>query len=180
MELVKVSKVTRLLHPKLTAIITSCNREGKCNAMSAAWVMPVSANPPLIVVAISPKRLTYTYIKETREFGVNIPLINMLEIVNYFGSVSGRVENKLSKVKTFKAKKINVPLITGCVAWLECIVENEVEAGDHVLFIGRVLDAYALKDYIDEDGTYNVYKFKPVLHLGGDKYTTIENVKYVP
>jgi len=180
MVVVSVSKITRLLHPKLTVIITSCNKRGKCNAMAAAWVMPVSARPPLVAVAISPRRLTYSYIKETREFAINVPSIDLLKQVHYTGTVSGRKEDKLSKIKTFKARKIRAPLISESIAWLECIVENEIEAGDHVLFIGRVVEAYALKEYLDEDETYSSYKFKPVLYIGGNKYTTTENVRYVP
>lgn len=169
---IPLNKAYRLLHPKLTVVITSRHEYGRGNSMTAAWITPVSSSPPLIVVAISPERLTYEYIRSTKEFVVNIPSVEMLKDVRYFGSVSGREENKLSKVKVKEGRKVNVPVLADASAWLECKVINEVKAGDHILFIAEVIDAYAKEGVVSEDITYDLDRFKPILHLGGDSYTT--------
>ena len=167
----------RLLHPKLVAIIVACDQQGKPNPMAAAWVMPVSVNPPLIVVAISPKRYTFELIERTQEFTVNIPSTDLIKETHYVGTVSGRSVDKVSRLglKTIPAKRIKTPILADCIAALECEVYNIVEAGDHYLILGKVLTAYVKKGVFDR--TYNLRRFRPLLHLGGDNYTTtIEEV----
>ncbi|MBS7621567.1 flavin reductase, partial [Candidatus Bathyarchaeota archaeon] len=46
--------------------------------------------------------------------------------------------------------KVRPPHIGEALAVLECKVEKEVEVGDHVFFIGRVLEAYAKSGAFDE------------------------------
>ncbi len=169
---------TRLLHPKLVVIVTAAGRDGRGNAMTAAWAMPVSAKPPMVAVSIAPKRYTYELIKETGEFVLNVPQIDMLELVDFFGSVSGREVDKLSRVSTRPARRVKAPVIEGCAAWLECVVEKEVEAGDHVVFIARIVEAYGREDLVRPDGRYDVARFRPVLHMGGDEYASIEPEVY--
>jgi len=176
---IKISprRVYRLLHPKLTVIVSAQSGDKK-NAMTVAWITPVSANPPLIVIAVAPKRFTHKLIEESKEFIVNIPDINKLELVNYMGTVSGRDVDKLAKVKYREGVKVKAPVLEDCVAWLECKVVNQVEAGDHTLFMGKVVKAYAREGVFDE--IYNIEEFKPVFHLGGDNYTTVEKKIYKP
>ncbi|RLF16118.1 MAG: flavin reductase family protein [Thermoprotei archaeon] len=164
----------RLLHPKLVVLVVAKGRNGKVNVMTAAWCMPVSINPPLVVVSISRKRYTYKLIKESREFVICIPTLDMLNVVHYFGTVSGRDENKISKsgVKLAPAKTIDVPYIVGSLAILECKVYKIVEAGDHDLVIGEVLEAYALKGCF-KDNCYDIECISPIYHIGGPRYTTI-------
>jgi len=39
-------RVCRLLHPQIAALIACRSKEGRANVMTAAWAMPVSADPP--------------------------------------------------------------------------------------------------------------------------------------
>ena len=43
--------------------------------------------------------------------------------------------------------------------------------GDHTLFIGRVLTAYANEGVFDEK--FDVKKVKPIYHMGGDDFVTL-------
>jgi flavin reductase (DIM6/NTAB) family NADH-FMN oxidoreductase RutF len=69
-----------------------------------------------------------------------------------------------------KGKKVSVPIINECVAHLECRVEDMIPTGDHVLVVGEVLAAYAGSEAFK--GLYDLKRFKPLLHLGGDVFTT--------
>jgi len=174
MSLVEPSNPIRLLHPKLTVIITACGADGKCNAMTAAWAMPVSHNPPLIAVSISPERYTHKLISETKMFAVNVPDIKLFEKVRFFGIVSGRDKDKLkiSGLKIRKSSRLGLPLIEDCVAWLECEVENSIRTGDHTLFIGRIVGSAVKKEFFVGVDVFDAKVFKPIMHLGGPHYTT--------
>ncbi len=45
------------------------------------------------------------------------------------------------------------------------------EAGDHTLFIGKVVATTCEIEAV-KDGMLDVYRIKPVLHLGGTFFTT--------
>ena len=45
-------------------------------------------------------------------------------------------------LKTEKTKYVMLPLIKGAAVNFECRLKKEVEAGDHNIFIGKVLTVY--------------------------------------
>ncbi len=57
---------------------------------------------------------------------------------------------ELTKLPTFKATRVEAPLIEGCVAWIECGVEDALRTGDHVLFVGQVLAASAESEAFED------------------------------
>jgi flavin reductase (DIM6/NTAB) family NADH-FMN oxidoreductase RutF len=70
---VNVSSPLLLLHPKLVALLTCVDDAGKANIITLAWAMPVSVQPPLVVVSVGPRRYSHGLIDETKEFVLNIP-----------------------------------------------------------------------------------------------------------
>jgi len=162
----------RLLHPKLVVLVVAKVND-KVNAMAASWCMPVSANPPLIVVSISPRRFTYKLIKTSGEFTINVMPLDKLKEVHLCGTLSGAEVDKLkvANLHTLKSLKIETPGLEEAVAILECKLFKSVKAGDHVLFIGQILAARVRENTFPK-GTYSVDKVKLLYHLGGDKYTT--------
>ncbi len=119
---VPIERCTRLLHPKLVTLIATTSGSGRVNMMPAAWAMPTSINPPLITIAISPKRYTYELLHARGEFMVNPIPVDMKSVVVFTGSVSGRRVDKIREVgiELFKAKEIEAPCIEGSLACIEC------------------------------------------------------------
>ena len=168
----KSSAIYRLLHPQMTVLV-ACQDDDVQNVMAASWCMPVSFDPPMVAVSISPRRFSYSIISKTGEFTVNIPSKELLEAVKYCGSVSGKdVRNKIEEagLTILNSEKVKAPLIAECVAALECKVVKAVEAGDHVVFIGKIVSVHVKRGYFNE--TYTEI-FKPILHMGSDLYYTI-------
>ncbi|MEM2216290.1 MAG: flavin reductase family protein [Nitrososphaerota archaeon] len=170
---IKPRSFVYLLQPKPVAIIVSVDSFGKPNGMSAAWLTPTSRDPPLLAVAISPKRYTYELIKQTRDFTVNILDFSMIHESEFFGGYSGRAVDKFekSKLTLVKSRIVKSPHIAEAVTALECSLYDEYPAGDHALVLGKVEKAYVREEAIEDD-TYNLSKVKILLYLGGGKYTT--------
>ena len=146
----------RLLHPRPVVLITSVGKNGKPNIMSATWVTPVSKNPPLIIICVGESRYSHKLIEETGAFVVNIPTKDLLEQVELCGSESGRYLDKFeaSGLTAKPAKTVKPPIIEECIGHLECRVVNKFSAGDHTIFVGEVLAAYA-----DEGLFVEIYHF---------------------
>jgi flavin reductase (DIM6/NTAB) family NADH-FMN oxidoreductase RutF len=72
----------------------------------------------------------------------------MEEVIEDTGSCSGRDVDKFEEfgLKSLKAREVKSPLLSDCIVNLECKLEDELEAGDHTIFLGRVVAAY-----VDDD-----------------------------
>lgn len=172
---VEVDAPTRLLHPRLTVLVTCASIEGRSNIITIAWCMPVSFNPPLVAVSISPRRYSHKLIKETKEFVINVPPAEIWRKALKCGRVSGRTVDKwkLAELTPKPARKVKPPIIEECYAHLECVLEKEIPLGDHTVFIGRVVAAYAEEDLFKE-GILDVAKVSPCYHIGEDYFTLLK------
>ena len=170
----------RLLHPKLTVLVSCSDASGRANIITLAWSMPVSMNPPLIAVSIAPRRYSHRLIEETGEFIVNVPSIEILKETSYCGSISGRDVDKfkMTGLTPAPARKVRAPIIEECIAHLECKVYKKVQAGDHTIFIGEIVAAYANEGVFKR--VFDIGKVRLIYHLGGDKFTTTSSETYTP
>jgi len=166
----------RLLVGGPLVLVTTAWR-GQDDVMPAAWTMPLSSNPPLIGLAVHPSRHTHDMIRFSEEFALNIPSRRLLNHCQYFGTTSGRDLNKLeaSKIPTFRARKVEAKLLEGCVAYIECGVEDTLRIGDHTLFVGRIAAVSADEEAYD-DMMWTVPEDedeRPLHYLGGAWYAML-------
>lgn len=160
-----------VLYPRSVAVV-SASYGGSESAMPASWCTPVSRDPPIVAVAISPKRYTYELIKASKEFAISVFDYRYLKEVNYLGSVSGRrVPDKVLKSGLTKVagRVVKAPVFKEASGVLECKLYKDIEAGDHNLVVGEVVVAYAKGELWPEP---NVREYKAILQVAGTDYTT--------
>lgn len=124
-------------------LITSTGRHGQ-NVMAAEWTLHISYEPMLIAVFVHEGEATYDNIMETKQFGVNMSTDEQASLVNIAGGYTRREIDKLSVrdlFKTYPARYIRAPMIKGCIINAECRMVRHYKIGDHVAFIGEVIDA---------------------------------------
>src|SRR3990172_4700675 len=145
------------------------------DAVPAIWTTPLSRMPPLVGVTVSPSRHTHDMVRFSEEFALNFPARDLLNHTHYFGAVSGRDVTKLdlAKLHTFRASKVSAPLIEGCLAYVECGLEDALRIGDHTLFVGRVLVVQAETDAFDETWLVGDVDYRPLHYLGLDRYAVL-------
>ncbi len=148
---------------------------GAENVMPAAFVTPLSIDPPLAGVAVHPARHTHDMIRASQEFALNIPTRQLLHHVQYLGSVSGAELGKLelTRLPTFKARKVAAPLLEGCVGWIECGVEDAYKIGDHTLFVGKIVAASVEQDAFDGTWLLADPEERPLHYLGANYYSVL-------
>jgi flavin reductase (DIM6/NTAB) family NADH-FMN oxidoreductase RutF len=164
----------RLLHPMHTVLVSCVGKSGKPNIITLAWAMPTSINPPLVAVSIAPRRYSHSLIEETSEFVVNIPTIEILNETFMCGKISGRDHDKFKEahLTPLPAMKVKPPIIKECIAHLECKLQSQFTTGDHTIFVGEIVEAYANKETFD--GVYKLEKAKMIFHLGGNEFATLK------
>lgn len=135
------------------------SRDGKrFNGHVSNTVFQVTAEPPRIMVASHRDNLTTDFIRKSRVFSVSALEKDVtLDFLGPWGFKSGRDVEKFDSIE-YKTGKTGAPIVTEkCIAWYECEVEQEIEIGTHVLFVGRVVDL----DVINEEKdplTYAYYR----------------------
>jgi flavin reductase (DIM6/NTAB) family NADH-FMN oxidoreductase RutF len=121
--------------------VVTVKMDDKVNAMTAAWSIPVSHRPALVVVHIAPQRYTHDLLMEAKEFGLSVLAEDQMELSQHAGTVSGRKVDKFADgtLKQKPSKVISTPVLEGCSATMECRLEKAIAMGDHTIFVGRVV-----------------------------------------
>jgi flavin reductase (DIM6/NTAB) family NADH-FMN oxidoreductase RutF len=127
------------------AVLAVSQHDGPPNIITLAWVTPASHDPPLLIIAVSPRRFSHDLIAESGEVTVNVPSWDLLEEVAFCGRVSGREVDKFAEtaLRPEPSQMVTPPGIEQCLVTLECRVEDGVEVGDHTAFVLRVVRAAA-------------------------------------
>jgi len=168
-------KAYRLIYPRLVVLVSCIDpTTKKLNIITLAWTTPLSANPPLVGILVAPRRYSHELISSAREFVVNIPTVEILDKAIKCGKISGRMHDKFSEIGlTAKpAKIVKTPIIEECVAHLECKLVDQLTIGDHTLFIGEVVAAYANEGAFD--GQFmDIERVRTFFQVSGDSFATL-------
>jgi flavin reductase (DIM6/NTAB) family NADH-FMN oxidoreductase RutF len=177
---VNIVSAYRLLHPMHTVLVSCVGKAGKPNVTTLAWAMPTSINPPLLAISLAPTRHSHLLIEESGEFVVNIPTLEILQGVYACGSLTGRSFDKFKKANLtpIPAKKVKAPAIRECIAHLECSVDSKFTTGDHTVYVGKILEAYADMGVFTE--SYDLKKTRMLYHLGGNNFAVLDPKIYKP
>jgi flavin reductase (DIM6/NTAB) family NADH-FMN oxidoreductase RutF len=148
MELADISRSLKNLKPERVVLVISYdNKNKRASGMACGWSTICSSEPHMIAVALWKEGYTHKLIQDTKEFVVAIPNKKLEKAILIFGENHGNKVDKLklANVKTAKAKYIRPPILTDATMNFECRLDKEVDSGDHVLFIGKVLASYENK-----------------------------------
>jgi len=142
--------IDRILYPAIPVAVTA-EYNNRVGCMIAAWWTQISFNPFLIGVSIAPERYTYKLIKKSKRFGLNFIDFRYITKLPYLGDVSERfMKNKVLKsgFTIFRGKALNIPLLNESSASIEMELKDIFKCGDHDLFVGKVVKAYASQDFV--------------------------------
>ena len=117
-------------------VVTTIDADGQPRGFTANSFASVSLEPPLILVCVANAAASCPVFSECEHFAINILAESQQEISACFASKSAQ---RFTAVDWDKGTT-GCPLIDGVVAWFDCAKHQTVDAGDHVILIGRVVD----------------------------------------
>lgn len=164
----------RMLNPGPVAIVTTSWR-GISDAAPIAWCTPVSMQPPMVGIVVHPNRHTADLIRFSDGFAINIPGPSLVKQTAFLGSQSGLNNNKLesSGLALFSPLSIDAPLLEGCLAWIECTLQDVIRLGDHSLFVGNVVKVQADDEAYAQQWLLKDREHSPLTFIGGTRYAVI-------
>ena len=144
---VELRHASRLLNHGPTVLVTTRDGERR-NVMAAAWSMPVEFEPPRIAVVVDRKTLTRELVVASGRLGLCVPCAAQADLTFTVGSVEGRDlsvrgTDKFERygLDCFDGPVLGMPMVEGCVAWMECRVIDARDAA------GVELDRHAREAY---------------------------------
>ena len=147
--------------PMATTILGS-HLEGRPNFMALGWLTRVNFKPPMLGVAVSQGHASHRAIVETGEFSVNFPTVEMVEITDYVGLVSGNRQDKSKLFTLFYGELNNAPMISECPLAMECKLVKTVDLPTNSFFIGEIVGVYSEERFLSE-GAPDIKKVQPFL-----------------
>lgn len=145
---VEYSEAIKTKYPEQVVIAIAKDKKGRANPVTLGWTMIVSGEPPMMAIAVAKKHYSIETIRHSKCFTIAFPSSEMADAALFFGSKSGRDVDKFAEFDcaTEPAKKIDSLLLTDAVANFECTLESQAEAGDHIIFIGKVVASHTNTD----------------------------------
>jgi flavin reductase (DIM6/NTAB) family NADH-FMN oxidoreductase RutF len=136
---VDVAELKQVLARRVTGIAVVTARDGDVvHGMTVSAFTEVSLAPPLVLVCADKASNTHPVIARGGVFALNVLANDQAGLSEWFASK--RNEARRFVGVEYETGVTGAPLLTGTVATLECRVRAAHEAGDHVIYVGEVVD----------------------------------------
>lgn len=114
-------------------VITTRDADGAPHGLTVNSFSSVSLDPPLVLWSQASAAPSHAAFRAASHFAVNILAEDQLEVSTRFA----RRGDKFG-ASGWREGLAGLPLLEGCVAWLECRLLETHAGGDHRVFIGHV------------------------------------------
>jgi len=141
------------------AVVSALDAGSRPRGLTATAICSVSLDPPLVLACVGREAQTLTAIRASGRYALNFLESGDRSLADRFAAPDGP---KFEGVEWTPAPG-GCPVLRQSLAWVECQVEEEVEAGDHAIFIGLVTTAR-----VEREGA------SPLVHFVGRYHTVTE------
>lgn len=126
------------------------------------WHTPVSSANKIYAVVVPKYHHVAAIINSSKVFAVNFISIDYKDSVIRIREHLGEIIDKflLAGFTAVECEKIDCPRIQESAGFFECELQQEIEAGDHIIFVAKV---------VNSDVEHDV---KRLFHIDGEDYTT--------
>ncbi|GGJ09933.1 flavin reductase [Alicyclobacillus cellulosilyticus] len=114
-------------------VVTTASGGQKAGLTVSAF-SSLSLEPPYILVCIDKSSSSCAVLRSAGAFAVNILASDQAHLSQHFAS---RLEDKFAQVD-YHPGLAGIPVLHGTLASLECRLVQELDGGDHFIYIGQV------------------------------------------
>lgn len=108
--------------------------QGEPVGFAAQSFTSLSLDPPLVGVCPARTSTSWPRIRAGGSFAVNILAASQRSVCDGFARSGG---DKFAGL-TWRPGPTGAPLLEGVIAWIDCDLHEELDAGDHTIAVGRV------------------------------------------
>jgi flavin reductase (DIM6/NTAB) family NADH-FMN oxidoreductase RutF len=119
--------------------IITVDLDGEVHGMTANAFSSVSLDPKLVLVCVDARTKTHTHLHVKKRFGINVLCETQRAISEYYANPERTHERAEQEAGArFDRTGHGTPVLHGALAYLECRLHSEQDAGDHTIFIAEV------------------------------------------
>lgn len=167
-----------MIYP-LPAVLVSCGTAERSNIITIAWTGTICTNPALCYISVRPERYSYSLIKETMEFTINLTTEAIARATDWCGVKSGRDYDKWKETGLTPEPgiKVGCPSIAESPLSIECRVKEIIHLGSHDMMIAEVLNLLADESFIDPvTGAFRLEDARLINYTHGGYFTQGEKI----
>jgi flavin reductase (DIM6/NTAB) family NADH-FMN oxidoreductase RutF len=121
--------------PTGVGVVTTMDADNQPRGLTTNALCSVSADPPLLLVCVDKNSNTLPSLRHSKKFVVNYLSAGRGDLANVFAS---KEPDKFAGVAWRPAANGMPWLHVDTIAHAECTIQEEIEAGDHLIFLGQV------------------------------------------
>ncbi len=136
---VDVVELKQVLARRVSGVAVVTARDGDVvRGMTVSAFAEVSLVPPLVLVCADKTSNTHPVIARGGVFALNVLARDQAALSDWFASK--RNEERRFVGVDYETGVTGAPLLAGTVATLDCRVRSAHDAGDHVIYVGEIVD----------------------------------------
>lgn len=133
----------RVLWSMPTGLYVVGSRAGeRRNGMTCSWAVQVSTSPKQLAVSVEKAALTHELIAEGGVYAVSVLAREDRALVRRFVKpVEVDAAARTLNGFPYTEAETGAPILEAAVAWADCRVRQQLDAGSHTVFVGEVAGA---------------------------------------
>jgi len=100
----------------------------------------VSLDPPLVLITVGHERSIHPVLARTGRFAVNILVEEAQGLSDCFAGAPSAIPRIAFCGAAWRPSQGGMPFLDDALAWIGCELDRVIEAGDHTIYLGRVVD----------------------------------------
>ncbi len=120
--------------------IITCKHGEEASGATLSWLNQASFTPPMVSMGIRKESHTHALIEKTKKCAIHFLNREQKDIAETFfkpveldGTTLGGLE--------FEIKTTGAPILKGLPAYIECEIKNQLDEGDHTIYLAEVIEA---------------------------------------
>jgi 3-hydroxy-9,10-secoandrosta-1,3,5(10)-triene-9,17-dione monooxygenase reductase component len=123
----------------VAAICAADPATGRPCGLIVGTFQALSLDPALVTFSIARTSTSWPKIRRSVMFSVNLLADGQQPVCR---ALAGKAEDKFAAIE-WKHSAYGTPHIAGSLGWIDCTIKQELDGGDHVLIIAKVLEMTA-------------------------------------
>lgn len=115
-------------------VVTTRDKLRRPRAVTVNSFTSVSLDPPLVLYCLDRSAFNFGVFAEAKAFAINVLSADQQVLSDRFAR---EAEDQLADIQLTELET-GSPVLSGCLAVLDCEAETIHEAGDHLIIVGRV------------------------------------------
>ena len=115
------------------------------SAMLASWFQQASFEPPMITVGVNKERPIAEIIATSRHFILNLFHTNQKDLFGHFARGFKPGDDPFKDISLSRSPGGNA-ILNDAMSYLECELVSRIDAGDHWIFLGKILGGKILNE----------------------------------